>query len=190
MVKAFAAAVVSVAWNFLGSRYFAFRHTAVKRSRTMADSAGVAGEATLPEALRRLGSPSSSPSTTKPSAWPTEVAGPGGRDGGPRGRLRADPGRERQLATTPRPSPRGWPRPTRAVRALRVPVPDYGAAMKAGMLAGRGDLIVNFDIDFHDVDFMLKAGECCRERRGRSGGRPPRRRLRRAAPPASWWAAS
>ena len=31
--------------------------------------------------------------------------------------------------------------------------------MKAGMLAGRGDLVVNFDIDFHDVDFMLSAGE-------------------------------
>ncbi|OFW61952.1 MAG: hypothetical protein A2133_07065 [Actinobacteria bacterium RBG_16_64_13] len=45
------------------------------------------------------------------------------------------------------------------VRVLRVPVPDYGAAMKAGMLAARGDLIVNFDIDFHDIDFMLKAGE-------------------------------
>ena len=45
------------------------------------------------------------------------------------------------------------------IRALRCPVPDYGAAMKAGMLAGEGDLIVNFDIDFHDVDFMLKAGD-------------------------------
>jgi hypothetical protein len=31
--------------------------------------------------------------------------------------------------------------------------------MKAGMLAGRGELIVNFDIDFHDVEFMLKAGK-------------------------------
>lgn len=30
MAKAFAAAVVSVAWNFLGSRYFAFKHTAIK----------------------------------------------------------------------------------------------------------------------------------------------------------------
>lgn len=29
MAKAFAAAVVSVAWNFLGSRYLAFRHTAL-----------------------------------------------------------------------------------------------------------------------------------------------------------------
>lgn len=45
------------------------------------------------------------------------------------------------------------------IRALRVPVPDYGAAMKQGMLTGRGDIIVNFDIDFHDVEFMLKAGD-------------------------------
>jgi putative flippase GtrA len=30
--KAFAAAVVSVAWNFLGSRYLAFRHTALKEA--------------------------------------------------------------------------------------------------------------------------------------------------------------
>jgi putative flippase GtrA len=30
MFKAFAAAVVAVAWNFLGSRYFAFRHAAIK----------------------------------------------------------------------------------------------------------------------------------------------------------------
>ena len=45
------------------------------------------------------------------------------------------------------------------IRALRLPNPDYGAAMKTGMLASRGDLIVNFDIDFHDVDFMLAAGD-------------------------------
>jgi glycosyltransferase involved in cell wall biosynthesis len=45
------------------------------------------------------------------------------------------------------------------LRVLKVPVADYGAAMKAGMLAGRGSLIVNFDIDFHDVGFMLRAGE-------------------------------
>lgn len=45
------------------------------------------------------------------------------------------------------------------IRLLRVPVADYGAAMKAGMLEGRGHLIVNFDIDFHDVTFMLNAGE-------------------------------
>jgi glycosyltransferase AglD len=45
------------------------------------------------------------------------------------------------------------------IQALRVPVPDYGYAMKTGMLAGRGDYIVNFDIDFHDVPFMLAAGD-------------------------------
>lgn len=45
------------------------------------------------------------------------------------------------------------------IQALRVPIPDYGYAMKTGMLAGRGDFIVNFDIDFHDVPFMLAAGE-------------------------------
>jgi putative flippase GtrA len=31
MGKAFAAAVVSVIWNFLGSRYWAFRHTALRK---------------------------------------------------------------------------------------------------------------------------------------------------------------
>ncbi len=45
------------------------------------------------------------------------------------------------------------------IRVLRVPVPDYGAAMKTGMLSGRGELVVNFDIDFHDVGFMLAAGD-------------------------------
>src|SRR5512140_1400591 len=39
------------------------------------------------------------------------------------------------------------------IQALRVPVPDYGYAMKTGMLAGKGDFIVNFDIDYHDVPF-------------------------------------
>lgn len=45
------------------------------------------------------------------------------------------------------------------IRTLHVPIPDYGLAMKTGMLASRGTFIVNFDIDFHDVAFMLKAGE-------------------------------
>jgi glycosyltransferase involved in cell wall biosynthesis len=49
------------------------------------------------------------------------------------------------------------------VRALTVSVPDYGEAMKTGMLAGRGDYLVNFDIDFHDVPFMLAAGRLLAE---------------------------
>jgi glycosyltransferase involved in cell wall biosynthesis len=52
------------------------------------------------------------------------------------------------------------------IRVLRVPVADYGAAMKAGMLEGRGELIVNFDIDFYDVAFMLKAGDVLGARDG------------------------
>lgn len=55
------------------------------------------------------------------------------------------------------------------VRVLRLPMPDYGAAMKTGMLNGRGDLIVNFDIDFHDVDFMLGAGDLLTGGRSVSG---------------------
>jgi len=45
------------------------------------------------------------------------------------------------------------------VEVMHLHIPDYGAAMKAGMLAAGGELVVNFDIDFHDVDFMLGAGE-------------------------------
>ena len=45
------------------------------------------------------------------------------------------------------------------IQVLRVAIADYGYAMKTGMLAGRGDFIVNFDIDFHDVRFMLAAGD-------------------------------
>jgi glycosyltransferase involved in cell wall biosynthesis len=45
------------------------------------------------------------------------------------------------------------------IRVLRVPVPDYGEAMKRGMLSARGDFVVNFDIDYHDAHFMLAAGE-------------------------------
>lgn len=33
MAKAFAAAVVTVVWNFVGSRYWAFRHTALQKSQ-------------------------------------------------------------------------------------------------------------------------------------------------------------
>ena len=59
------------------------------------------------------------------------------------------------------------------VRVLRVPVPDYGYAMKTGMLEGRGDFVVNFDIDFHDVGFMLAAGEVLAGATGSPGGAAP-----------------
>ena len=75
------------------------------------------------------------------------------------------------------------------IRALRVAVPDYGFAMKTGMLAGRGDFIVNFDIDFHDIDFMLKAGDVLAGDGRRARSRPPAAAAR-PRPRASWWAAS
>jgi glycosyltransferase involved in cell wall biosynthesis len=39
------------------------------------------------------------------------------------------------------------------VRHLLLPTPDFGLAMKTGMLAARGGVIVNFDIDYWDVTF-------------------------------------
>ena len=38
MGKAFVAALVAVIWNFLGSRYLAFRHTALKRASEKGES--------------------------------------------------------------------------------------------------------------------------------------------------------
>lgn len=49
------------------------------------------------------------------------------------------------------------------IMVLRLPFADYGAAMKAGMLAAQGAMVVNFDIDLHDVDFMLKAASLLEE---------------------------
>jgi len=43
------------------------------------------------------------------------------------------------------------------VRVLRLPVADYGAAMRAGFHEARGDWAVNFDIDYFSADF-LRAG--------------------------------
>ena len=32
--------------------------------------------------------------------------------------------------------------------------PDYGRALRAGLLSARGEVVVNFDIDFFDLDFL------------------------------------
>jgi glycosyltransferase involved in cell wall biosynthesis len=40
------------------------------------------------------------------------------------------------------------------VRHMLLPKPDFGLAMRTGMLAATGDLIVNFDIDYWDVTFV------------------------------------
>ena len=44
-----------------------------------------------------------------------------------------------------------------ALSLLELPQADYGAAMRAGFLAGDGDWLVNFDIDYFSGDFLTKA---------------------------------
>ncbi len=40
------------------------------------------------------------------------------------------------------------------VRALSSAEPDYGRALRTGFLAADGDVIVNFDVDYTDLDFL------------------------------------
>jgi len=40
------------------------------------------------------------------------------------------------------------------VRALSSPEPDYGRALRTGFLAARGEVVVNFDVDYVDLDFL------------------------------------
>ncbi|MBI3389027.1 MAG: glycosyltransferase [Deltaproteobacteria bacterium] len=42
-----------------------------------------------------------------------------------------------------------------AVRVIEQPEPNYGHALRAGMAAARGRVIVNFDLDYWDVPFLL-----------------------------------
>ncbi len=42
------------------------------------------------------------------------------------------------------------------LRVLRLPEPDYGAAMRAGFAAGRGEWRVNFDIDYFSGSFLAE----------------------------------
>ena len=43
------------------------------------------------------------------------------------------------------------------VKLLTSDLADYGAAMKAGFMAASGDVIVNFDADYYDLDFVRAA---------------------------------
>lgn len=40
------------------------------------------------------------------------------------------------------------------IRVLRLPAPDYGAAMRAGFLAARSDWVANVDIDYFSLEFL------------------------------------
>ncbi len=43
------------------------------------------------------------------------------------------------------------------VRVLSEAAPDYGRALRAGLLAATGEAIVNFDADYYDLDFLEAA---------------------------------
>ena len=40
------------------------------------------------------------------------------------------------------------------VHVLSLDVADYGAALRAGLLDASGDVVVNFDVDYYDLDFL------------------------------------
>ena len=43
------------------------------------------------------------------------------------------------------------------VVAIHLATPDYGAALRAGLLTARGDTVVNFDVDYYDLGFVVAA---------------------------------
>jgi glycosyltransferase involved in cell wall biosynthesis len=43
------------------------------------------------------------------------------------------------------------------VVTLHLEVADYGAALRAGLLAAEGDIVVNFDVDYYDLGFVADA---------------------------------
>jgi glycosyltransferase involved in cell wall biosynthesis len=46
---------------------------------------------------------------------------------------------------------------TAEVVTLHLEVADYGAALRAGLLAAEGDIVVNFDVDYYDLGFVADA---------------------------------
>lgn len=49
------------------------------------------------------------------------------------------------------------------VQALTSPAPDYGRALRTGLLAATGDAVVNFDVDYYDLGFADRALELLAE---------------------------
>ncbi|MBV8304145.1 MAG: glycosyltransferase family 2 protein [Acidimicrobiia bacterium] len=43
------------------------------------------------------------------------------------------------------------------LRSLSLPDPDYGAALRAGLLDAGGEIVVNFDVDYYDLTFLDRA---------------------------------
>ena len=43
------------------------------------------------------------------------------------------------------------------LRVDTLPKADYGAALRRGLLSAQGDAVVNFDVDYYDLDFLTDA---------------------------------
>lgn len=43
------------------------------------------------------------------------------------------------------------------VKVIHLPSADYGRALREGFVSSRGDIVVNFDVDFVDLDFLDRA---------------------------------
>jgi glycosyltransferase involved in cell wall biosynthesis len=43
------------------------------------------------------------------------------------------------------------------VRFFSNPAPDYGLALKRGLVEAVGDVVVNFDVDYYDLEFLDQA---------------------------------
>ena len=52
-----------------------------------------------------------------------------------------------------------------AIRVLALERGDYGAALATGFAAARGDVVVNFDVDYYDLSFLDAALEALAEQR-------------------------
>ena len=52
------------------------------------------------------------------------------------------------------------------LRCLSMALPDYGRALRAGLLAAEGDVVVNFDVDWCDLGFLDRAVPMVREAGG------------------------
>ena len=52
------------------------------------------------------------------------------------------------------------------VAVLTDPTPDYGLALRRGLLSAQGDVVVNFDVDYYDLEFLDRAVALVREGAG------------------------
>ena len=50
-----------------------------------------------------------------------------------------------------------------SVFAFNEDIPDYGRALRKGFREANGEIVINFDVDFYDFDFLERAVSIIRE---------------------------